>query len=292
MRTTLSLTLLLTACLSTSPDDAVNTPDADASVDEIDNLHLAGGRGGSSPDAPDSSVPPDGSVPPPPDGGVPPDGSVPPDADVPPDSSVPQDGGGFSACTLFADTFNRPNGSVGDAEHPSGVTWKEREKAVTLPDGGVGWESSEYAIEDGELAVGLQKGTYFDAVLPGSRSSGDGTRLRFAGRVGPDGLNVNFLVGGNTPTVDVWLKTDELRASYKAVFTADPETEYFVEALVQGDTIFATAGVDGYVSEGGTEVAKTPVATGLYFGPYDRVSIFLRDGATLDEVFVEKYPCP
>ena len=198
-----------------------------------------------------------------------------------------------ATCYLFADTFERPDGPVGDAEYPSGVTWTERQKSVALPDGGVGLESSDYAIKDGELTVGAAKGTYFDAVLPESRVAGDGTRIRFAGRAGTNALNV--VLSDPTDAV-VWnnLSSTRFQAGMADVdFPVDSTTLYFIEVLVQGDVISWTIGVDDYVSEGGTQVVAAPATVhDSTLGAYDRVRVPLGDGAALDEVFVEKYPCP
>ena len=285
MRTTLSLTLILSACLSTSPDKHPNRQDADASTEDNGSLNLVGGHGGSPP-VPDGAT--DGAVAPdaePEDGGV-----VSQDGEIvlPDGGTVSPDSGVVSDCTLFADTFERPNGDVGDAEYPSGVTWAEHAQPMM--------GLSEYAILDGRLKVATGKWSSLDATLPERLPSADGVRARFAAKTAPvvgSGVYVQFM-DGTTESVRVALVPGEFQVveNHSTTFSTDPSIEYFVEMDIDQRYVTATVTTGGYASDGGTEAAKIKgTLAALAVGAYDRVRVTLGDGATLDEVFVEKYPC-
>lgn len=289
MRTSILTLLFLSACLSTSPEadsdaspSTAPTADADADADN-GSINLFGGRSGS--DAP--IVGRDGSVEPT-DGGSVDAGSTTDAPDATVDSS---DAASQATCYLFADTFDRPDGPVGDAEYPAGATWPEQ-VMVLWPT--ISLVPSGYVIANGKLVAPEAKAS-LEVALP--ESSGNDIRVRWAVRPGSQLVEVH-LKGNGSLVLETGITTiasasgmGEFYVNDTYYLTVDPTGKYYVEIVIQGSTISGSLSTGAYASEGGVEVvAHTPRDIGSF--TYDAVSVFLGNGASLDEVFIEKYPCP
>lgn len=220
-----------------------------------------------------------------------------------------------SSCSLFRDTFERPDGSaLGAAELPAGANWRSVDvdaEPYRLEAGSLTWDESSFSI--GGTVSG------FVAADIGDPITGTGFRLRYKVRFDEANtwVSIGFGYSGEGATTGLGAPDaleDGLRVSLSLLSDAvvlrdgddadfidwlSPElgTDYYVECVVAGAQMEVTVSTTDYALDGGSTVfsGSRALLQPLTLGG-SHIAIAINDGSddapNVQEVSLERYPCP